>query len=113
VYETFYAQRGAGGELVIRLFLGHPELADVTNTLVSAANGSERFAGQLFGLISSPQPLSAVDSVEDAKALVTRLADEDAESVLARAAERIEGKHIGAGFPTLRDPRIPRHLLRA
>jgi len=25
-YETFYAQRGAGGELVTRLFLGHPEL---------------------------------------------------------------------------------------
>jgi hypothetical protein len=89
-YETFYAQRGAGGELVTRLFLGHPELANVANTFVSAANGSERFAGQLFGLISTPQPLLAVHSVEDAKALVTRLAGEDAESVLARSAERIE-----------------------
>jgi 2-polyprenyl-6-methoxyphenol hydroxylase-like FAD-dependent oxidoreductase len=100
-YETFYAQRGAGGELVTRLFLGHPELADVANTLVSAANGSERFAGQLFGLISTPQPLLAVHSVEDAKALVTQLAGEDAESVLARSAERIEraqGAHRG-GVP--------------
>jgi hypothetical protein len=88
-YETFYAQRGAGGELVTRLFLGHPELADVANTLVSAANGSERFAGQLFGLISTPQPLLGVHSVEDAMALVTRLAGEDAESVLARSAERV------------------------
>jgi hypothetical protein len=75
---------------VTRLFLGHPELADVAKALVSAANGSERFAGQLFGLISTPQPLLAVHSVEDAKALVTRLAGEDAESVLARSAERLE-----------------------
>jgi hypothetical protein len=75
---------------VTRLFLGHPELADVANTLVSAANGSERFAGQLFGLISTPQPLLGVPSVEDAKALVTRLAGEDVENVLARSAERIE-----------------------
>jgi hypothetical protein len=52
---------------VTRLFLGHPELADVVNTLVSATNGSEHFAGQLFGLISTPQPLLA-QSVEDAKA---------------------------------------------
>jgi 2-polyprenyl-6-methoxyphenol hydroxylase-like FAD-dependent oxidoreductase len=89
-YEAFYAQRGAGGELVTRLFLGYPELADVAHTLVSAANGSERFAGQLFGLISTPQPLLDVRSAEDAKALVTRLAGEDAESVLARSAERVQ-----------------------
>jgi Styrene monooxygenase A putative substrate binding domain len=100
-YETFYAQRGAGGELVTRLFLGHPELADVANILVSAANGSERFAGQLFGLISTPQPLLAVHSVEDAKALVTRLAGEDAESVLARSAERVQSAQDahGRGVP--------------
>jgi 2-polyprenyl-6-methoxyphenol hydroxylase-like FAD-dependent oxidoreductase len=89
-YEAFYRQRGASGELVTRLFLGHPDLVDVANTLVSAANGSERFAGQLFGLISTPQPLLAIHSVDDAKALITQLAGEDAESVLARSAERVE-----------------------
>jgi 2-polyprenyl-6-methoxyphenol hydroxylase-like FAD-dependent oxidoreductase len=49
-YETYYAQRAAAGELVTRLFLGHPDVAAIGHTLISAAHGSERFAGQFFGL---------------------------------------------------------------
>jgi 2-polyprenyl-6-methoxyphenol hydroxylase-like FAD-dependent oxidoreductase len=89
-FETFYLQRGAAGELVTRLFLGHPGTDAIAQILISAANGSERFAGQLFGFISHPQPLLGIRSVEDAKALVTQFAGEDAEAVLARSAALIE-----------------------
>ncbi len=89
-FEAFLAQRGAAAELVTRYFLGHPSTDPFAQILVSAANGSERFAGQLFGFISHPQPLLDVRSEEDAKALVTKFSGEDAEAVLARSAERIE-----------------------
>jgi 2-polyprenyl-6-methoxyphenol hydroxylase-like FAD-dependent oxidoreductase len=89
-FEEYYAQRGAAAERVTRLFLGHPETNPIADILVSAANGSARFAGALFGLISHPQPLLNVTTVEQAKALVTELSGEDAEDVLARSASRIE-----------------------
>jgi 2-polyprenyl-6-methoxyphenol hydroxylase-like FAD-dependent oxidoreductase len=100
-FETFYEQRGAAAELVTRLFLGHPDTDPIAQVLMSAANGSERFAGQLFGFISHPQPLLGIRSVEDAKALVAELAGEDADAILARSGERIEDaqKAHAAGLP--------------
>ena len=89
-FDAFYAQRGAAGEFVTRLFLGHPDTDAVAQVLISAANGSERFAGALFGFISHPQPLLGLRTADDAKALVTELAGEDADTVLARSAGRIE-----------------------
>jgi hypothetical protein len=58
--------------------------------LVSAANGSARFAGALFGLLSQPKPLLSVTTEEEAKTFVTDLSGEAAETVLSRSAESIE-----------------------
>jgi 2-polyprenyl-6-methoxyphenol hydroxylase-like FAD-dependent oxidoreductase len=89
-YEAFYQQRAAGGDLVTRLFLGHPELGEIAGVFISAANGSERFAARLFALISNPEPLLAVRTVSAAKAFVTQFAEEDADAVLARSAALIQ-----------------------
>lgn len=89
-FEAYYTQRGAAAERVKRLFLGHSTTHAIADILVSAANGSERFAGALFGLISHPQPLLGGSTVDEAKALVTQFAGEEAEDVLARSAARIE-----------------------
>jgi 2-polyprenyl-6-methoxyphenol hydroxylase-like FAD-dependent oxidoreductase len=89
-FEDYYTQRGAAAEYVTRLFLGHPSTDAVAQVLVSAANGSERFAGALFGLISHPQSLLGVTTADAAKRLVAHLSGEDAEEVLARSASRIE-----------------------
>jgi hypothetical protein len=88
-FDVFYSQRGAGAELVTRLFLGHPDLAEVAQILIAAANGSERFAGRLFGLISDPSPLLELRTPVDVKDFVTRFAGEDVDDVLARSADLV------------------------
>jgi Styrene monooxygenase A putative substrate binding domain len=88
-HDTFYAQRGGGAELVTRLFLGYPDLADIAQVFIAAANGSPRFAAELFGLISDPRPLLSVRSINDAKALITWLSGEKADVVLERSQQRI------------------------
>jgi 2-polyprenyl-6-methoxyphenol hydroxylase-like FAD-dependent oxidoreductase len=88
-HDAFYAQRGGSAELVTRLFLGYPDLADIAQVFITAANGSPRFAAELFGLISDPRPLLAVRSVDDAKALITWLSGEKADVVLERSQQRI------------------------
>jgi 2-polyprenyl-6-methoxyphenol hydroxylase-like FAD-dependent oxidoreductase len=89
-FEQYYDHRGAAAEKVTRLFLGHPETDAIAQILVSAANGSARFAGALFGLLSQPKALLSVTTEEEAKAFVTELSGEAAETVLSRSAERIE-----------------------
>ncbi len=85
-FDIFYTQRGAGAELVTRLFLGHPDLAEIAQILIAAANGSERFADRLFGLISDPSPLLALRTPDDVKAFVTRFSGEDVDDAFARSA---------------------------
>jgi 2-polyprenyl-6-methoxyphenol hydroxylase-like FAD-dependent oxidoreductase len=89
-FETFYRQRGKAAEMVTRMFLGAPELSEIAHILVGAANGSDKAAAGLFSLISDPQPLLSMCSVEDAKAYVTRIAGEEADVTLARSRERIQ-----------------------
>jgi 2-polyprenyl-6-methoxyphenol hydroxylase-like FAD-dependent oxidoreductase len=100
-FELFYAQRGAAAERVTRLFLGHPETDPIAQILISAANGSERFAGALFGLLSHPHPLLGISTEEDAKAFVSQLAGEPADTILTRSVGRIEAaqKAHAAGTP--------------
>jgi hypothetical protein len=88
-FDIFYTQRGAGAELVTRLFLGHPDLAEIAQTLIAAANGSERFASSLFGLISDPSPLLELRTPDDVKAFVTRSSGEYVDDVLARSADLV------------------------
>lgn len=100
-FEGYYAYRGAAAEKVTRVFLGHPETDPLAEVLVSAANGSARFASALFGLLSEPRPLLAVNTADDAKAFVTDATGETAETVLARSAAKIEAasKAHAAGAP--------------
>ena len=88
-FDIFYSQRGAGAELVTRLFLGHPDLAEIAQILISGANGSERFAGRLFGLIADPSPLLELRTPDDAKAFVAQFSGEDVDDVLARSADLV------------------------
>jgi hypothetical protein len=88
-FDVFYTQRGAGAELVTRLFLGHPYLAEIAQTLIAAANGSERFASSLFGLISDSSPLLELRTPDDVKAFVTRSSGEYVDDVLARSADLV------------------------
>jgi hypothetical protein len=88
-FETFYCQRGQAAEMVTRMFLGAPELHEVADILIQAANGSERAAAGMFGLISDPQPLLSMHSADDAKAYISRVAEEDADAILKRSSERM------------------------
>lgn len=88
-FEQYYSTRGAAAEKVTRMFLGHPDTDPVAEILVSAANGSSRFAGALFGLLSEPTPLLPVKTVDDAKAFVSVATGEDVEDVLCRSSRKI------------------------
>jgi 2-polyprenyl-6-methoxyphenol hydroxylase-like FAD-dependent oxidoreductase len=89
-FETYFAERGSTAEFVTRLFLGHPDSDAIAQLFIGAANGSERFAAQLFGLISTPKPLSNIRSPDDAKRLIEKFSGEDADVVLARSEDRIK-----------------------
>lgn len=85
-FEEFYDHRGRAAQLVTRLFLADPELAEYGNLFFAAASGSARFAGKLFGLLDDPRPVESVTSEESAKQLIAEFAGEPAEEVLARFA---------------------------
>jgi 2-polyprenyl-6-methoxyphenol hydroxylase-like FAD-dependent oxidoreductase len=95
-FEMFYHQRGQAAEMVTRMFLGAPELSEIAQILVGAANGSERAAAGMFNLISDPQPLLSMHSAEDAKAYVSRVSSEEADVLLARSSERMRSAETNA-----------------
>jgi hypothetical protein len=103
-FEMFYQQRGQASEMVTRMLLGAPELSDIAHVLVGAANASERAAAGLFSLISDPKPLLSMHTPDDAKTYVSRVAGEDAESLLGRSRERVQAAEAdaAAGRPHFR-----------
>ncbi|MGU3499596.1 styrene monooxygenase/indole monooxygenase family protein [Mycobacterium sp. C31M] len=83
-FEDFYDHRGRAAQRVTQLFLADPDFAAYGNLFFAAASGSPRFAGRLFGLLDNPRPFESVTDERSAKALITDLAGEPADEVLAR-----------------------------
>ncbi|CQD21361.1 monooxygenase [Mycolicibacterium conceptionense] len=83
-FEEFYARRARAAQLVTRLFLSDPELADYGNLFFAAASGSPRFASKLYGLLDDPRRVEALTSEAAARALITDFSGEPADAVLER-----------------------------
>lgn len=83
-FEEFYAQRARAAQLVTRLFLSDPELAEYGDLFFAAAQGSPRFASKLYGLLNDPRLLEALTSEASAKQLITEFSGEPADALLER-----------------------------
>lgn len=84
-FEEFYVRRARGAQLVTRLFLGDPEFTEHGGLFFGAASASSRFASNLFGLLDDPRRFEpAAGSAAAARDLITDLAGEPADDVLAR-----------------------------
>ncbi|OBB98021.1 styrene monooxygenase/indole monooxygenase family protein [Mycolicibacterium peregrinum] len=83
-FEDFYADRARAAQLVTRLFLSDPELAEYGNLFFAAAQGSPGFASKLYGLLNDPRPVGRLDSVAAAKQLITEFSGEPADALLER-----------------------------
>ncbi|CDO33262.1 styrene monooxygenase/indole monooxygenase family protein [Mycolicibacterium porcinum] len=83
-FEELYAHRARAAQLVTRLFLADPELAEYGSLFFAAAQGSPRFASKLFGLLDDPRPVESLTSVAAAKQLITDFSGEPADALLER-----------------------------
>lgn len=83
-FEEFYAQRARAAQLVTRLFLSDPELAEYGDLFFAAAQGSPRFASKLYGLLNDPRPVEALTSEASARQLITEFSGEPADALLER-----------------------------
>ncbi|NOP94549.1 styrene monooxygenase/indole monooxygenase family protein [Mycolicibacterium fortuitum] len=83
-FEDFYAHRARAAQLVTRLFLSDPELAEYGDLFFAAAQGSPRFASKLYGLLNDPRPVEALTSEAAAKQLITDFSGEPADALLER-----------------------------
>ncbi|MGV0814538.1 styrene monooxygenase/indole monooxygenase family protein [Mycolicibacterium boenickei] len=83
-FEEFYAHRGRAAQLVTRLFLSDPELAEYGDLFFAAAQGSPRFASKLYGLLDDPRPVESLTSPAAARQLITDFAGEPADALLQR-----------------------------
>ncbi|MDH6194951.1 2-polyprenyl-6-methoxyphenol hydroxylase-like FAD-dependent oxidoreductase [Mycobacterium frederiksbergense] len=83
-FEEFYAHRARAAQLVTRLFLSDPQLAEYGNLFFAAAQGNPRFASKLFGLLDDPRPVETLTSVAAAKQLIADFAGEPADALLER-----------------------------
>ncbi|OBB13545.1 oxygenase [Mycolicibacterium setense] len=83
-FDDFYADRARSAQLVTRLFLSDPELAEYGDLFFAAAQGSSRFASKLYGLLDDPRPVESLTSPAAAKALITEFAGEPADALLER-----------------------------
>ncbi|OMC39860.1 oxygenase [Mycobacterium sp. GA-1841] len=83
-FEEFYADRARAAQLVTRLFLSDPELAEYGNLFFAAAQGSPRFATKLYGLLDDPRPVESLTSEAAARQLISDFAGESADALLAR-----------------------------
>ncbi len=83
-FEEFYAHRARAAQLVTRLFLSDPELAEYGNLFFAAAQGSPRFAARLYGLLDDPRPVQSLTSPAAARELITDFAGEPADALLQR-----------------------------
>lgn len=71
-FEHFWSTRAAAASRVTRLFLADEQWQPYSQRFFVAAAENPRFASALFGLISEPAPLLAVDSVDTAEDLIAR-----------------------------------------
>jgi 2-polyprenyl-6-methoxyphenol hydroxylase-like FAD-dependent oxidoreductase len=83
-FEDFYADRARAAQLVTRLFLSDPDLAEYGDLFFAAAQGSPRFASKLYGLLNDPRPVEALTSEAAAKQLITDFSGEPADALLER-----------------------------
>jgi 2-polyprenyl-6-methoxyphenol hydroxylase-like FAD-dependent oxidoreductase len=83
-FEDFYHRRARAAQLVTRLFLSDPELAEFGSLFFAAASSSDRFASKLFGLLDDPTPVQRLTSEDAAYHLIADFAGEPADAVLDR-----------------------------
>jgi 2-polyprenyl-6-methoxyphenol hydroxylase-like FAD-dependent oxidoreductase len=95
--DEFLAARGDAAVVVTRLFLGDPDLAPYANLFFAAAKLNPAVASTVVTLLHQPQPILSLGSEDDAKQLITQLAGEDADALLARfqPAGRFERSRFG------------------
>jgi len=102
-YHRFLTSRVDAANLATRIFLRDPVFADYAAVLFPAAATNPKFAAALFGLLSDPSPVLSINSVDDAKALISAVAGEDADSILAKFAPagRFSRSTLGALAPAI------------
>jgi hypothetical protein len=83
-FNKYWDYRGKAATEVTRLFLGDPKYAVHGELLFPAAAVETNVGSAFFGLLSEPQPLLGIQGREEIVKLISDLAGEPAESVLAR-----------------------------
>ncbi|ETD31712.1 styrene monooxygenase/indole monooxygenase family protein [Williamsia sp. D3] len=83
-YNNFLTSRVDAANLATRIFLRDPVFQEYAAVLFPAAATNPKFGSALFGLLSDPSPVLSINSVDDAKSLITQVTGEDADSILAK-----------------------------
>ena len=83
-FDRHWNHRGEAATEVTRLFLGDPKYATHAELLFPAAAVNVNIGTAFLGLLSEPQPLLEIQSREEVIKLISDLAGEPAENVLAK-----------------------------
>ncbi|MGV9827880.1 styrene monooxygenase/indole monooxygenase family protein [Gordonia sp. NPDC003429] len=83
-FDEFWRTRGEIATKATKLYLGDPQYAEIGQSFFAAAAASPAFATALVDLISDPEPLRHINSLDDAHAFIARVTGEPAADVIAR-----------------------------